>query len=369
VIARAASTLYTAATAWRRRWYARYPSRQRHLERPVVSVGNLAVGGSGKTPVAEYVARLLLDHGERPAILTRGYGRRVATDGVTVVSDGTAIRAAIETAGDEPLMLAQALPGVCVLVGADRYRSGCLAERRFGATVHVLDDGFQHLALARDVDLLLVSEEDLADRPLPADRLREPLAAAAWADAVLVTARYPAAVERIARALGARTAFGVTRVLGAPRRMALPRESVVVPPQSRVFALAGVARPGRFFSDIEAAGWRVVGTQAFGDHHRFSQSDITRIARAAKSSTAAIVLTTEKDAVRLAACDLGDLPIASVPLSVAIDPADAFRDWLLARIHAARASSLAPSHQPPLASDAGERRPGSPERRRREGGP
>jgi tetraacyldisaccharide 4'-kinase len=324
--------VYATATAWRRQWYARDPSRQRHLGRPVISIGNLTVGGSGKTPVAEYVARLLLEHGERPAILTRGYGRRVASAGVTVVSDATAIRAAIDTAGDEPLMLAQALPGVCVLVGADRHLSGRVAEGRFGVTVHILDDGFQHLAIARDVDLLLVSEEDLTDLPFPAGRLREPLAAAASADALLVTAGYPAAVERIARAVGPTTAFGITRVLGAPRRVAPPRDSVVVPTESRVFALAGIARPTRFFSDIESAGWRVVGTLAFRDHHRYSQRDIRRIARAAKASAAAIVLTTEKDAVRLAACDLGDLPIASVPLHVTIDPADPFRDWLLARI-------------------------------------
>jgi tetraacyldisaccharide 4'-kinase len=345
---RAASSLYGAATTWRRQWYARHPSRQRHLGRPVVSIGNLTVGGSGKTPVAEYVARLLVEHGERPAILTRGYGRRVSTAGVTVVSDGTTVRATIDTAGDEPLMLAQALAGVSVLVGADRYLSGRLAEDRYGATVHVLDDGFQHLAIARDVDLLLVSEEDLTDLPFPAGRLREPLAAAASADALLVTAGYPAAVERIARALHATTSFGLTRVLGAPRRIASPRDSVVVPPDSRVFALAGIARPTRFFSDVESAGWRVVGTLAFRDHHRFSQRDIRRIARAAKASAAAIVLTTEKDAVRLAACELGDLPIASVPLRATIDPADAFRDWLLARIRdASRTQNRAPRTENP----------------------
>lgn len=323
-----------------------------------MSIGNLTVGGSGKTPVVEYVSRLLLDHGERPAILTRGYGRRLSPRGVTVVSDGTAVRAALDTAGDEPLMLAQALAGVAVLVGADRYLSGRLAESRFGATVHVLDDGFQHLAVARDVDVLLVAEEDLADHPLPEGRLREPLTAAVAADAVLVTAGYPAAVDRIARALGVPTAFGVIRVLGAPRRVAPPRDSVVVPPDSRVFAVAGIARPSRFFADVESAGWNLVGTLAFRDHHRFGQRDIRRIARAARASAASMVLTTEKDAVRLAACDLGDLPIASVPIHITIDPADAFRDWLLSRIRASRQSAVTSrqspdgSHQPAVASQS-----------------
>ncbi len=173
MILTAASSLYGAAASWRRRWYARDPGRQRHLSRPVVSVGNLCAGGSGKTPVVEQIARVLVDRGERPAILTRGYARRRALDGVTVVSDGSKILAGLETAGDEPLMLARALPGVPVLVAADRYLAGRLAERQLGATVHLLDDGFQHLALARDVDLLLVAEEDLTDRMLPAGRLRE----------------------------------------------------------------------------------------------------------------------------------------------------------------------------------------------------
>ena len=145
------SAAYSAAAAWRRQWYARDPSRRRTLTRPVVSVGNLRVGGTGKTPTVEYLARLLVANGERPVILTRGYARRRPLDGVTIVSDGTAIRADLDTAGDEPLMLARALPGVPVLVGADRHLSGRLAERRFGATVHLLDDGFQHVALARGV--------------------------------------------------------------------------------------------------------------------------------------------------------------------------------------------------------------------------
>jgi tetraacyldisaccharide 4'-kinase len=329
--------LYAAAVTWRRRWYT--PSRQRRLSRPVLSIGNLTVGGSGKTPIAGLVARLLVDRGERPAILSRGYRRAVSADAVTVVSDGTAVRAGLDRAGDEPLMLAQALAGVRVVVGADRYASGRLAEERLDATVHILDDGFQHLALARDVDLLIVSEDDLGDRLLPAGRLREPLGAASAADAVLVAAGYPAAVERVARALNVQTAFGMTRVIGAPRTLTPARETVVVPPESRVFAVAGIARPERFFSDIESAGWRLVGTLAFRDHHRFSQADVAKIARAAKGAAAAIVLTTEKDAVRLAACDTGGLPIAAVPLCVSIDPPDAFRDWVVERIAA--------SHQPP----------------------
>ena len=330
----ALSAVYGAAAARRRRWYARDPSRQRRLARPVVSVGNLRVGGSGKTPMVEYIARLLLAHGERPAILTRGYARRQASDGVTVVSDGTAVRADLAAAGDEPLMLARALPGVAVLVGADRHLSGCLAERRFGATVHILDDGFQHLQLARDVDLLLASEEDVEDRPMPAGRLREGLAAASAADAALVTAGYDAAAARIGRALGIPTVFRVTRAIGAPRMIAGDRDSVVVPPGARVFVVSGIARPDRFVADVTSAGWDLAGVMEFRDHHPFSERDVARIREAARAAASAIVLTTEKDAVRLTACDLGELPIAAVPLVVGVEPADAFRDWLLARLAA-----------------------------------
>jgi tetraacyldisaccharide 4'-kinase len=273
-----------------------------------------------------------LEHGERPAILTRGYARRRSSPGVTVVSDGTAVLADLDAAGDEPLMLARALPGVSVLVGADRYLSGRLAETRLGATVHILDDGFQHVGLARTVDLLLVSEDDLHDQVIPSGRLREPLTAAVAADAALVTAGYASAVDRVARTLGVPRGFLVARALGAPRRVGGDRDSVVVPTESRVFAVAGIARPDRFFSDVESAGWRLVGSMGFRDHHRFRPADVARITAAARSAAAAIVLTTEKDAVRLEACPLGDLPIASVPLIVGIEPLDAFRDWLFERL-------------------------------------
>jgi tetraacyldisaccharide 4'-kinase len=326
------SSAYGAAAAWRRHWYAANRTRRRSLARPVVSVGNLRVGGSGKTPVVARIARMLLESGERPAVLTRGYARRRGGDGVTVVSDAAGIRVDVDEAGDEPFMLARALPGVAVLVSGDRYLAGALAERRLGATVHILDDGFQHLQLNRDVDLLLVAEEDLDDQPLPSGRLREGLEAAAAADAALVTAGYDAAADRIARALRIPTVFRVTRTIGSPRLVAGSHDSVVVPTDSRIFVVSGIARPERFVSDLASAGWTIAGAMAFRDHHRFTARDVRRIAAAARDASSAIVLTTEKDAVRLAACDLGDLPIASVPLVVDVEPEDQFRGWLLARL-------------------------------------
>jgi tetraacyldisaccharide 4'-kinase len=345
----ALSAAYSAVAAWRRQWYSADPSRRRRLARPVVSVGNLRVGGSGKTPIAAYIAQLLLEEGERPAILTRGYGRRRAEDGSTVVSDGSGAHAGLDVAGDEPLMLARALPGVAVVVGSDRYLCGRLAEHRLGATVHVLDDGFQHLELERDLDLLLVSEDDLHDRPMPAGRLREGLAAGAAADAALVSAGYDTAAERIGRALHIDTVFRVTRAIGAPRMIGGDRDTVVVPHASRVFLVSGIARPERFVNDIAGTGWEIAGMIEFRDHHRFDAADVARITAEARRAGAAIVLTTEKDATRLAVCNLGDLPVAAVPLVVGMEPAQAFRDWLLARLAAARTVHPAPgaSHHAP----------------------
>jgi tetraacyldisaccharide 4'-kinase len=132
--------------------------------------------------------------------------------------------------------------------------------------------------------------------------------------------------------VGLPTAFQLTRAIGAPHTLAPAAEPIVVPPESRVFAVAGIARPDRFFADIEAAGWSVVGQMAFRDHHPFTQADVRKIADAARAAAAAIVLTTEKDAVRLEPLDLEGLPLAAVPLLVGVEPADAFRRWLLARL-------------------------------------
>jgi len=332
-LAHALSTLYGAAAAWRRDWYARHPERRRTLDRPVVSVGNLRVGGSGKTPIVEHIARVLADAGYTPAILSRGYGRRSPSSSPTVVSDGARILAAVDTAGDEPLMLARALQhtGVRVVVGADRFSAGRLAETRLGATVHILDDGFQHFRLARDVDLVVTGEHDLSDEPLPYGRLREPLASAAAADAVLVDAGYQDAAERVGRALLARNAYHITRSL-LPPRMVGSGDTVVLPNDSRVFAFAGIARPGRFFADLTSAGWDVVGTRSFRDHCRFSAGDVARITGAAKKAGAAIVLTTDKDAVRLPLASSMTMPMASVPLRSTVEPAGEFRAWLLGQI-------------------------------------
>jgi tetraacyldisaccharide 4'-kinase len=329
------SSVYAAAASWRRRWYTREPTRQRRLTQPVISVGNLRVGGTGKTPVVAHLVRLLIERGERPAILSRGYGRTGRTEGVTIVSNATTVLADLAAAGDEPLMLARALPGVPVLVGANRFECGGVAERQFDVTVHLLDDGFQHVTLARDVDLLLADESDLSDRVLPAGRLREPLANAAAADAVLVTSDDAAAVSRVAHTLNVSTAFHVVRAIHTPR--SLDGQPVTMAGGARLLAFAGIARPERFFADLAASGWPPGDVMVFPDHHQYTQADVDRIAAHARSLDAAAVLTTEKDAVRLDGLDLKGLRVEAIPLTITVEPARQFSEWLCDRLRVARA--------------------------------
>lgn len=300
----------------------------------MVSVGSLRVGGSGKTPVVGRVAELLRATGERPAILSRGYAREIEADGVTVVSDGQRILADVRTAGDEPLMLARAHPQVAVLVCASRYLAGRFAEERLGTTVHVLDDGFQHLALARDVDLLLADRADLDDHVLPRGWLREPIAAAARADALLTSESDPAVVALVQSILRVPAVFHVHRTVG-PVRL-LSSRHVVSPSAGPALALAGIARPERFFDDMALAGWSVADTVAFRDHHRFTAADKASVARRARESGATLLLMTAKDAVRWDEPVTEGLPVAVAELTTTIDPTS-FGGWLLDRLAQARA--------------------------------
>ncbi len=329
------SAVYARAAAWRRQWYERHPQARRRLSRPVVSVGALAAGGSGKTPVAALVAELLRDAGHRPAVLSRGYRRRTAARSVVVARDPGGPRADVDAAGDEPRMLAERLDGVSVVVARDRYRAGRLAETRLGATVHVLDDGFQHLGLARDVDLVLVRAGEPRRRTFPAGRLRERPEAARRADALIVEAPDGAAAGAVAGGLGVSAWFRQRRSLGAPRPLAGSRAGESAAGERRVLAVTGIAAPERFGKALAAAGFDVAGALAFADHHRFTPADERRIAAQAAAREADLVLTTEKDAVRLAPLAPFDFAVAAVPLRVAVTPADRFRDWLLERVAAA----------------------------------
>jgi len=277
----------------------------------VISIGNLAVGGRAKTPMAALVAERLRARGERPSILSRGYRRRDAADGVVVVRDPGGIRADLDRAGDEPLMLARRLDGVAVLASSSRYLAGRLAEHHFGCTVHVLDDGFQHFDLRRDADLVIVGPDDLANAStLPAGRLREPIDAASAADAFI--SLDGVAVSKIA---DERPFWGAKRQLNEV-------------PGSPSLALAGIAHPRVFFEALRAAGGTPVEEMAFADHHRYSRADLDRISDRARSLGAEVIVTTEKDFVRLLPFRPFTVPIVAVPMTIELDDAATFDGWL-----------------------------------------
>jgi tetraacyldisaccharide 4'-kinase len=316
------SDLYAAIVRRRRERYARRPDLRRRLRRPVISVGNLAVGGRGKTPIVASVTRELLALGERPAILSRGYGRTQPEDGVVVVRDPAGVRGDLARSGDEPLMLARALDGVSVLVSPDRYLAGTLAEHAFDATVHVLDDGFQHLQLDRDIDIVLVGRDDVATPiTLPTGRLREPLDTLIAADAVL-------AVDEDVDVAAVGVELPVFRT----------RRSVRIPDLAAraAFAVAGIAGPERFFSDLRGLGCSVVGTRAFPDHHPYSRKEMLRIAAAAHTARAQVIVTTEKDYVRMLPWRPFPMPVECAALTMEPDPPSEFRHWLTGALGAAR---------------------------------
>ena len=313
--------------------YRRGLLRRHRLQGPVVSVGNLGVGGSGKTPVVLRVAEILRDAGEPVAVLSRGYGGRFAGEAL-VVSDGTSVLASAAEAGDEPVMLARALPGVVVAVGPRRDVVGREVEARFGRRVHVLDDGFQHLRLARDLDLVCLDVRDLEDQPLPVGRLRERPAALSRADLVLLT-RLEAASEAELGAL--ETRIGPGRTFRVERRVAGFTTAAGAPqaPPKRAFLLAAIARPERLERDVAAAGVAVVGRAFFRDHHRFRPRELASVAEQARLLGADAIVTTAKDVVRLESASVSEPPVIVLGIEARVADEARLRERLLAAVRRA----------------------------------
>ena len=290
----------------RRTLYGAGILRAASLPRPVVSVGNLTAGGSGKTPHVQFLARWLSGKGLRVAILSRGYGRK--TSGVVWASGGQGGApnidrgsSAADRVGDEPALLASSLPGVPVLVGESRYDAGTECLRGQEVEAFLLDDGFQHLALRRDVDLLLVDAvRGLGNRrTLPFGPLREPPEHARFADALIVTRCE--STEHGARVAGA-VPFPSTRPIAFSRlvpRGLVDRDGVdtVLPGEPReIVAFSGIAQNDQFELSLRTSGYLVRRFFGFPDHHRYRPSDLERIRSA---SGGLPVLTTEKDLVRV----------------------------------------------------------------------
>jgi len=296
----------------------------RHLRFPVVSIGNLSTGGSGKTPLAITLARLLSSKGFHVDVLSRGYGRNDSSP-ARVRSDGLA-----DDFGDEPILIARNT-GVPVYVARERYNAGLLAEADASAAgfddrcVHLLDDGFQHRQLARDVDILLLNRADWADHLLPSGNLRESLRALHRATVLGI----PAGEKHLAQELKNSGWDGPIWYLH--RRMEVP--SVDGP----VVAFCGIARPEQFFTGLKAAGVSVAAQIAFPDHHGYAISDVKRLVASAQTAGAAALITTEKDLVRLGNLSAKfdpSVPPQTAALHVEIENHAAVLDWLIGQFPA-----------------------------------
>ena len=318
---------YGGAAALRVELYRRGWLPRARLSGPVISVGNLSLGGSGKTPLVARVAELLRDHGLPVAVLSRGYGGAFR-GAALVVSDGRDTLAGAAEAGDEPAMLAAMLPGVVVAVGPKRDAVGREVEARFGRRVHVLDDGFQHMRLARDLDLLCLDAADADDRTLPAGRLREFPRAAERADLLLLTQQGEQESGNLA-ALTAR--FGAERLFRVRRRVLgfFDLAGKEQPAPSRPFLVSAIARPERFEADAAACVDKVAGQLRFRDHHFFAPGEWLRVLQSARAAGADAVVTTAKDAVRLPAA-AAELPVLVLRIQACIDDEPRFRARLLA---------------------------------------
>src|SRR5262245_27319852 len=239
---------------------------------PVLSVGNLTAGGTGKTTMVAYLARRLRDWGRAPAVVSRGYGGR-AGRGPLVVSRGGRALVGPELAGDEPFLLAETLPGIPVVVGSDRI-AGAAATKELGADVVVLDDGFQHRRLARDLDIVpLDAAGPFANyHLLPAGPLREPISGLARADVVVITRSRPGesfvVLERVVRRYNARCPI----LRSANHRIGfVDAAGTKCPRPARAVAFCGIGNPASFLVDLEAEGVEIAGFHPFPDHHRFSE--------------------------------------------------------------------------------------------------
>jgi tetraacyldisaccharide 4'-kinase len=307
-----AAKLYELAALVRAEAYATGYLSTRRLARPVISVGNLTLGGTGKTPLVAALAAYLRDQHYEVVVLTRGYGRKRAGREVLRWEAGAAPPDAYERGGDEPALLARELPGVTVVVDPDRHGAGAWAERELDPDVFLLDDGFQHLRLARDLNLLVVDATDPFGglRSPPLGRLREPLQGLRRADAVVVTrADRPfdeALVERVVRGIGGEVpVFYAYHDLVALRPLAGGQERAPYALRGRrVGVITAVGNPRVFVEDLENAGVDVVSESLSPDHHDFRQSDVDAAVAAARRAGAEALVTTEKDAVKLERLDL-----------------------------------------------------------------
>jgi len=327
------SLLYGAVTRTRLSLYRRGTFQTTKLDRPVISVGNITTGGTGKTPLVEFVARAIASQGKKVCILTRGYGRRDPHLQV-IVSDGYGVLATPSEAGDAPFLLATKLSGLAAVISsADRIAAGQEAIKDFGTDCFVLDDGFQHLRLARDLNIVTID----ATNPwgggslLPYGRLREAPEGLSRADCVVLTRcdqvkSVEDLREEIVRLTGGRPVF--QSQMRAVRVVSLKNGGETIAPPARVAAFCAVGNPGSFFEGLRRMGYEMAVEKSFADHHVFTQDEIDSITQAAKETGAIGLITTAKDAVKLRALSFS-IPCYVLEIEIAIDDAEVFARLIL----------------------------------------
>ena len=335
---RPAGALYGALMSTRSALYRTGLLRARRLGVPVICIGNLTTGGTGKSPFVEYVVRILADSGHKPGIASRGYRRRTPASQIVTVSDGAGQIASPDEGGDEPVMLARALGRVPVVVCADRHTAGERLVSQFACDIVVLDDGFQHLPLHRDLDIVLIDATvDLAAEPLlPAGHRREPLSALGRAGAIVHTRADGPCLEAnriVARRHAPEAREFAARFtpdhLMAPGGHPMTMDSLA---GKRVFALCGLARPEPFLHSLHEAGCEVVAHPC-PDHEPYPPDLLQRLAAKAREAKCAFVVTTAKDAVKLPPDGSPfTMPVLVLRQRVVLDDDEAFRRMVLGTV-------------------------------------
>ena len=311
------------------------------LDDPVLSVGNLTVGGTGKTPFVAYLAGLIKKFGKKPIILSRGY-RGTAESSNLIVTDGHGIFCTPEECGDEPYLLARKLKGVTIIVGKNRLASSNLIPSSSDARpVFILDDGYQYLRLKRDINLVLLDGTNPfgQDALFPFGQLREPFSAIRRADAVIITRSHQMKIpkEIILQRVKRFNPDGPVFLFGQSTEfMVSPFSRKKRPIQSlsgkSVVALAGIGNPSQFLKDLGNAGLKINEQLLYRDHHPYAQSDIDTVVDMCRTMKIEAIVTTEKDLIRLEALKLPDNLIWAAQLVIREDPPETFKTWLVKKL-------------------------------------
>jgi len=343
--------LYELAVRLRIAAYETGYLKANRLEAVVVSVGNITLGGTGKTPLVDYIARYLGQEGYSVAILTRGYGRQ--SGGQIVLGESEALSSnpgsgkgwTYQQTGDEPLLLSRLLPGVPVVINKHRVEGGRWAQRSLGSEVLILDDGYQHLRLARDLNLLILDATDPFGgfRMVPFGRLREPLYAIKRADAVIVTRAHrpfdQAQLVSIVRYFCGDHVPIIYVYSAITRLRHLQADSLYDSDQFsgwNAWVMCGIGNPRAFVEDVVGIGVGVLGESLFRDHHPYTQQDIDLVVSNARGVGADLILTTEKDAIRLKGLELSEVPVYAAQSEIQTEEEVRLKSMLLRLLAAKR---------------------------------